>query len=212
MEVICHAPQLHHQPHPETGSLGIFSSGTCPHWASSISAITFRLHHPGTGVPGRLLRHSLVTHLSVSAVWDGGGRGVLEAMVCLVTLHLWWLKELLIFQFVQLLTYCEDRMVTSKVFICWTRSQKSVLIFNHTWKKKKKNWLMCLQMFFLFQPSLLSSGTPVTLKWGSHESLRFCQFFKKFFPLFVLQLELLHRPVVKLIDSFCYGPSSVNPS
>ena len=179
MEVICHAPQLHHQPHPETGSLGIFSSGTCPHWASSISAITFRLHHPGTGVPGRLLRHSLVTHLSVSAVWDGGGRGVLEAMVCLVTLHLWWLKELLIFQFVQLLTYCEDRMVTSKVFICWTRSQKSVLIFNHTWKKKKKKTGWCaFKCFFCFSPLFFPLGLQLHLSeapmshWGSVNFLK----------------------------------------
>lgn len=147
MEVICHAPQLHHQPHPETGSLGIFSSGTCPHWASSISAITFRLHHPGTGVPGRLLWHSLVTHLSVSAVWDSGGRGVLEAMVCLVTLHLWWLKELLIFQFVQLLIVRTEWWLLRSLYA--GPEARNLFWFSITLgKKKKNNWLMCLQMFF----------------------------------------------------------------
>lgn len=199
---------------PETGSPGIFNPGTCPHWASSILAITFRLHHPGTGFPGRLLLHSVMIACLSLQFGMGGGGGMRQRQwfarwpyIFDGSKNCWFFS---LFNFL-LIVRTEWQLLRSLYAGPETRNLFCFDFQSHL-EKKKNNWLMCLQMFFLFQPSLLSSGTPVTLKWGSRESLRVCHLKKKkIFPLFVLRLELLHWPVVKLIDSFCYGPSSVNP-
>ena len=195
----------------QTGSPGIFNPGTCPHRASSILAITFRLHHPGTGFPGRLLLHSVVIACLSLQFGMGGGGGTRQRQwfarwpyIFDGSKNCWFFS---LFSFL-LIVRTEWQLLRSLYAGPETRNLFCFDFQSHL-EKKKKGWYV-FKCFFCFSPLFFPLGLQLHLseapvsRWGS------VIFLKKKLSSLCASFRIITLTRCQ-VSWFCYGPSSVNP-
>lgn len=105
---------------PWLGTLGLFNSQRCPHWASRHLSIIVQVLLPWHWflklLPLVSLCSSKPTLPTFTSVSNPGGAAVSPAPSLLLQIQ----EELCTFQYIQLFTYCWDGMAASKLLICGT--------------------------------------------------------------------------------------------
>lgn len=135
-------PQLHHQPHPETGSwefsaLGLVHTEPPAFRQLLLGFTTLALGSREGSCGTHLWPTCLSLQFGIVGAGGAGGNGLPSDLTS------WWLKELLIFQFVQLLIVRTEWWLLRSLYA----GPEARNLFDFQ-SHLENNWLMCLQMFF----------------------------------------------------------------